>query len=66
MCWNLFFKKNAGLQPCNFIKKRLEQGCFFANTDKFLENTYFEEHLWTAAWLETAESLTWKFSYMNK
>ena len=31
-----FFNKNAGLQACNFIKKRLKHRCFPANTTKFL------------------------------
>ena len=42
LCWSLFF---------NFIKKRLQQRCF--TVAKFcceiFKNTYFEEHLRTAA-----------------
>ena len=26
--WNLFFNKNAGLQTCSLIKKRLQHRCF--------------------------------------
>ena len=36
LCWNLCFNKNAGLQTCNFIKKRLQHRCFLDNTAKFL------------------------------
>ena len=31
-----FFNKNAGLQACNFIKKRLQHWCFLGNAAKFL------------------------------
>ena len=31
-----FFNKVAGLQVCNFIKKRLKQRCFPVNTVKYL------------------------------
>ena len=41
------FHKVADLQACNFIKKRLQHRCF--SVAKFLQNTYFEEHLRTAA-----------------
>ena len=34
--WSLFFNKNAGLQGCNFIKKRLQHWRFLANIAKFL------------------------------
>ena len=36
------------LPACNFIKKRLQHRCFPLDIAKFLE-TYFEEHLLTAA-----------------
>ena len=35
LCWNLFFNNNAGLQACNFIKKRFKHRCF-VNIVKFL------------------------------
>ena len=38
--------KAAQLQSCNIIKERLQYRCFLA---KFLRNSYFEEHLRTAA-----------------
>ena len=41
------FHKVADLQACNFLKKRLQHSCF--PVTKFLQNTYFEEHLRTAA-----------------
>ena len=28
LCWNLFFNKNADLQACSFIKKRLQHRSF--------------------------------------
>ena len=42
LCWSLFFNKNAALQVCNFIKKRLEHGCFFDNITKFLRTALLE------------------------
>ena len=36
LCWSLFFNKYAGLQFCNFIKKRLQHRCFPVNIAKFL------------------------------
>ena len=35
LCWCLFFNGNAGLQTCNFIKKRLQHRCFLVNIAKF-------------------------------
>ena len=43
------FNKVAGRQFCNFIKNKLQQGCFPVNIAKFLKNTYFKEHLQMAA-----------------
>ena len=39
MCQSLFFNKVAGLQACNFIKKRLQHKCFPKNIAKFLRTT---------------------------
>ena len=37
LCWNLLFNKNASLQVCSFIKKRLQYRSFFhTNIEKFL------------------------------
>ena len=43
--WNLI----AGLQFCNFMKKRLQHWNFHVNITNFFENTYFEENLRTTA-----------------
>ena len=43
------------------LKSDSNSGVFFEYWEIF-NNTYFEEHLWTAA----SESFTWTFSYMNK
>ena len=43
------FNKVAGLQGCSFIKKRLQHRCFFCEYYKLFKNSYFEEHLKTAA-----------------
>ena len=42
------FDEAAGLQACNFIKKRFHRRCFPVNFAKIFKNTYFEEHLRTA------------------
>ena len=36
LSWSLFFNKNAGLQSCNFLKKRLQHRCFPMNVAKFV------------------------------
>ena len=41
------FNKVARLQPCNFIKKRLQ--AFSYEICEIFKNTYFEEHLGTTA-----------------
>ena len=51
-----FLIKMQGFRPPNFIKKRLEHRCFREHWEIF-KNTYFEEHLRTAA----SESFTWFF-----
>ena len=48
----VFFNEVAGLQPCNFIKKRLQHRCFHCETCEHYEifkNAYLEEHLRMAA-----------------
>ena len=37
------------LQPCNFIKNRLQHSCFPLSIEKMFKNTFFEEHLLTTA-----------------
>ena len=39
------FNKVAGLQACNFIKKRLQRKCFPVKFAKFLRTNLFTEHL---------------------
>ena len=41
------FDQVAGLQTCNYIKKRLQHRYFLQNFLKFC-NTFFEKHLRTA------------------
>ena len=41
------FNKVAGLQACNFIKKRLQHKCFPANVAKILRTAFsIEQHHW--------------------
>ena len=47
------FNKAATLQACNFIRKKLEHRTTF-------KNTYFEEHLPTAATVYSEELLKYK------
>ena len=48
--WILFLKQVATFQPCNFVKERLQHGCFHENIPiNISKNTYFEEHLRAAA-----------------
>ena len=44
-CVDSLFKKNAGLQACNFIKKRLQNRCFHKDFAKFFGTPLFTEHL---------------------
>ena len=39
------FNKVAGIQVCNFIKKRLRHRCFPVKLAKFLKKHFFTEHL---------------------
>ena len=48
--------KAAALQPCNFIKKKLQHRCFC----EIFKNKYFEEHLRTAATIYSEELLKYK------
>ena len=38
-------QQSSGLQACNFIKNRLQNGCFSANIPKVLTTAYFMEQL---------------------
>ena len=35
------FNKAAGLEPCNFIKKRLQHSCFPVKFERFLEHLFY-------------------------
>ena len=43
------FSKAAVPQASNFVKNRLQHRCFPVKFVKFLEKTYFEEYMRTAA-----------------
>ena len=49
------FKKVSRLKACNFLKKRLQHGCFCEYWE-ISKNTYFEEHVQTAASVNTTTS----------
>ena len=44
------FNNVAGLQACNFIKKRLQQRCFSCRIWETFKNNYLEEYLFTTAY----------------
>ena len=54
------FNNAADLQVCDFIKKRLQHRCFPVIIAKFFKNTYFEEHLQTAASVYSKDLLKYK------
>ena len=41
-----FLNNTAGLQACNFIKKRLQPRPFPVTIEKILRTVFFTEHLW--------------------
>ena len=43
------FNKVAGLQACNFIKKKLQHRCFPVRFVKFLRRPILRKHLWRTA-----------------
>ena len=43
------FNKVTGLKTCNFVKKRLPTPVFSCEYCEIRKNTYFEEHMRTAA-----------------
>ena len=43
------FNEAAALQACNFIKKETPTQVFSCEHCEIFRNTYFEKHLWTAA-----------------
>ena len=44
-CARLFFNKVAGLKACNFIKKRLQHGCFLVKFAKLLRAPILKKRL---------------------
>ena len=44
LCWSLLFNKVAGLQACNFFKRRF-QHVFSWEIYEIFKSTFFEEHL---------------------
>ena len=45
----IFLNKVAGLQACNFIKKEALAQVLSYEFFEIFKNTFFTEHLWTAA-----------------
>ena len=60
----LFFNKVVGLRPkaCNFIKKEILAHVFSCEFCEISKNTFFTEHLWTAASLITVSENSDKIS----
>ena len=58
----LFFNKVVGLRPeaCNFIKKETLANVFSCEFCEITKNTFFTEHLWTAASLITDIRKSWQ------
>ena len=65
LCWCLFLNKNAGLQACNFIKKRVQHRCFLGNVAKFLRAPILK-NICERLLLSFPFMLVWTFFYMNK
>ena len=75
LCSSIFLSENAGLQSCNFIKKRLQHRCFPVNIAQFLRasllknicETLFERF---PTWINNITSNIWReediFSKQNK
>ena len=74
LCWSLF-NKVAGLNACNFLKKRLQCKCFPVNIAKFFKTSFSIEQLWSILLrlnlnLSRAVKIHWSFllylwSYVN-
>ena len=47
----------AGLQTCNFVKKRLQRRCCLVKFAKFLRTLFFTEHLFTVTASVRSENL---------
>ena len=66
LCSCLFFKKNAGLQACSFIKKRLQHSCFLMNIAKFLRTPVLKNICERLLLRVYPFMSVWTFPYMNK
>ena len=44
-CTGVFSNEVASLKDCNYIKERLQHGCFPVNIAKFLRTAFLTEHL---------------------
>ena len=51
------FSKVAGLQACNFVKKRLQHTCYLVKFAKLLRTLFFTEHLFTVTASVCSENL---------
>ena len=60
LCWSLF----AGLQFCNFIKKRLQHQCFLVNTAKFLTTPILKRT--TASYFMKKNRHSWRLNNSSK
>ena len=45
-CKRYVLQQSSGLQACNIIKNRLQNGCFSVNTPNVLTTAFFTEELW--------------------
>ena len=55
--WNISIK-NAGLEACSFIKKRLQYMCFPVNIAKFLRTPFWRTSVNSCFWLNSSSALT--------
>ena len=57
------FNKIAGVQPYNFIKRRLQHRCFSCQNSGIFKSIYFKEHLKNKEHLPTAASCVSEAKY---
>ena len=56
-------QQSSGLHTCNFIKKRLQNGCFSVNIPKDLATAFLKKQLW---WLLLNYVLVSEFFFFKK
>ena len=61
-----FFNKAAGLQACNFIKRKLQRSCFPVKFAKVLRAPFFTKHLWWLLLLKSVYNFANLWSYFNQ